>query len=285
MPIDQERTHKLFRRAGRLVTQAGEHPSPEAIHQLRTTVRRLETLFEQLAVVPDRNQKKVLKRLMRLRRRAGRIRDLDVLLAALRSLKIGADNHRKEALLKDLARERARREKRLVKALDADAVEEITRRLPKAAAQLPLFPPEATPEFDPVTQGLSEFARLTREFKQLDAASLHEFRKQCKRVRYLAEMAGDDRRTNHVVASLKAVQDTVGTWHDWLVLTERAEKLFTGDSPLISALKNVRNARYSEALRVVAGAKRELLRMRREENGARKKPSSGAVARAVAASA
>lgn len=264
--------------------QVGAHPAPEAIHQLRTTVRRLETVFEQLAVAPDRNQKKVLKRLMRLRRRAGRIRDLDVQMAALRSLKIGADSQRKEALLRDLERERVRREKRLVRALDADTVDGLTRRLPKAAAQLPLFPPEAKPDYDPVRQGLSEFARLTREYKQLDAGNLHEFRKQCKRVRYVAEMAGDDGRAKHAVEQLKAVQDAIGTWHDWVVLAERADKLFTGDSPLISALKNVRNARFHDALRVAATAKRDLLKMRRQEGAARKQPRP-AILKGIAASA
>lgn len=282
MPIDQERTHKLFRRAGRLIRQAGARPAPETIHLLRTTVRRLETVFEQLAILPGRNQKKVLKRLMRLRRRAGRIRDLDVQMAALRTLKIGSDGQRKEALLRDLARERSRREKRLVKALDRDTTEELLRRLPRAAEQLPLFPPKAAPDFDPVQVALDEFARLARDYVELDAANLHDFRKQCKRVRYLAEMAGDDARTRAVVGRLKTAQDAIGAWHDWLVLAERAEKLFTGESPLTSALKNVRNARLHDALRVAAGVKRELLKMRRAESAARKQPRPAAARSAAA---
>ena len=264
--------------------QVGARPTPEAIHQLRTTVRRLETVFQQLAAAPDRNQRKVLKRLTRLRRRAGRIRDLDVQMAALRSLKIGADSQRKETLLRDLERERGRREKRLVKALDGDAVDQLTRRLPRAAAQLPLFPPEAKPDYDPVRQGLDEFARLAREYRQLDAANLHAFRKQCKRVRYVVEMAGENGHMKHAVERLKAVQDSVGTWHDWVVLAARAEKLFTGESPLTSALKNVRNARLHDALRVAAAAKRDLLKMRREEMAARKAPARAA-AGSLAASA
>lgn len=282
MPIDQERTHKLFRRAGRLIRRAGAHPTPEAVHQLRTTVRRLETVFEQLAILPGRNQKKVLKRLMRLRRRAGRIRDLDVQMAALRTLKIGSDGQRKEALLRDLARERSRREKRLIRALDRDATEELLRRLPRAAEQLPLFPPDASPDFDPVRVALNEFAGLARDYAELDAANLHDFRKQCKRVRYLAEMAGDDARTRAVVGRLKAAQDAIGAWHDWQVLAQRAEKLFTGESPLTSALKNVRNARFHDALRVAAGIKRDLLTMRRAGSATRKQPRSEAAGSAAA---
>ena len=62
--------------------------TPENVHKFRTSSRRVEVLVADLADNRSRNDKKLLKLLGRLRKKAGRVRDLDVQSAALRSLKI-----------------------------------------------------------------------------------------------------------------------------------------------------------------------------------------------------
>ncbi len=102
--------------------------------------------------------------------------------------------------------------------------------------------------------------------------NLHDFRMRCKRVRYTAEMAGETPRVEDVVTPLKQIQDSIGAWHDWLVLSARAEKLFgdNGDVPLLAALHNVTRAKYAEAVRTVADSKRKLLDLHRGlETGAK----------------
>jgi hypothetical protein len=46
------------------------------------------------------------------------------------------------------------------------------------------------------------------------------------------------------------MQDVIGDWHDWVQLSQRAEKLFGGvqDSPLVAALRNVTRAKFRQAV-------------------------------------
>ncbi|MGH9529459.1 MAG: hypothetical protein ACRD2S_06010, partial [Terriglobales bacterium] len=52
---------------------------------------------------------------------------------------------------------------------------------------------------------------------------------------------------------LKKMQDIVGDWHDWLTLTERAEKLFGGvkESALVAAMRNLTRAKFRESVDAV----------------------------------
>ena len=88
-----------------------ENLSPENVHKFRTSSRRVEVLVSDLAEQRSGNDKKLLKLLARLRKKAGRVRDLDVQSAALRSLKIPQEPGRKSQLMRTLAEERSQREK------------------------------------------------------------------------------------------------------------------------------------------------------------------------------
>ena len=98
----------------------------------------------------------------------------------------------------------------------------------------------------------------------------------CKRVRYLAEMAGEGPRVAEVIAQLKRIQDAIGAWHDWLTLSATAERVLTpsGQVPLLSALHASARSQYLEALRITADARRILLEMR--EAQPERKPASSA---------
>ncbi|MCI0355516.1 MAG: CHAD domain-containing protein [Acidobacteria bacterium] len=278
MPIDQQRTRSLFLKLNRLLSRVPAHPTPEAVHQLRTTTRRVEALLETLSSDADRNQRRLARSLKRVRRRAGRIRDLDVHQAALRSLKIGRDSTRKQQLMNQLAERRSRQERKLLKRLDAASIGDLRKRLRRAAQQV-LRPANGRrrakaaatnpdhrprPVEEPLAQALRLFAKLARETGPLTDANLHQFRTRCKRVRYVAEMGGDTREIQNVVKEFKRLQDAVGIWHDWLTLTRTADQLFAGasDSALLNALQNITRAKFVEALRTASDVKRNLLAIR-----------------------
>jgi len=84
MTSNQNRTQALFEKLQQ-VSRLSSGARPEVVHQLRTTIRRIETVVG-ARPEPGRNEKKLLKQLRRLRRRAGKVRDLDVQIEALRSL-------------------------------------------------------------------------------------------------------------------------------------------------------------------------------------------------------
>ncbi len=78
----------FFRSLKQDLVKLSSKPRAENVHRFRTGTRRLQILLGELSPKIDRNQKKLLKLLGRIRKRAGKVRDLDVQLAALRSLKV-----------------------------------------------------------------------------------------------------------------------------------------------------------------------------------------------------
>lgn len=234
-----------FRKLSRQLSKLGGKPTAEDVHKFRTSSRRVEVLVCDLAEHRSGNDKKLLKLLGRLRKKAGRVRDLDVQSAALRSLKIPQEPGRKSQLMRTLAEDRVKREKKLVKSLDKRTVAEVRKRLKRAAAGLEI-PDNADP--------LSLARRMLNEV-EVDAGgvtekTLHQFRIAGKRARYIAELAGKDAEATRLIALLKHMQDVIGDWHDWLQLEARAEKLFGSvqDSALVAALRNVTRAKFRQAV-------------------------------------
>lgn len=256
MPLDQERTRLIFRRLSRHLGKLSTKPVPEEVHQFRTYSRRLEALLED--IVPDggRNEKKLVKLISRMRKKAGRVRDLDVQIVALRGLKISQDAGRKAQLLRALGDARAQREKKLLKAFDPETVRELRKRLKRASADLQL--PADT---QPLEKAIRLFAEAAHDRAPLTEERLHQYRIAGKRVRYIAELAGNSAEAERVVEQLKRMQDALGEWHDWLTLTANAEERFGGtqDSPLVSALRNVTRAKFRHAVGVVMETRSALL--------------------------
>lgn len=257
MSVDQKRIHSLFRKLARQTTKLADKPQPQDVHQFRTATRRVQAVIEELAPDPDRNQRKLLKELTRLRRRAGRVRDLDVQITALRSLKLSEEPGRKTQLLRRLLEVRSKREKKLVDAVDAATLREVRRRLKRAEANLV----RAVPEFDPLAHALRMFARVSAVQATLNESVLHKYRLAGKRIRYIAELSRDRTQAEPVIAQLRNMQDALGEWHDWLTLAGTVRKL-AGDVPhsgLLAAVNNITRAKLREAMQAVAETRAALL--------------------------
>ena len=248
MPVDQERSRLAFQRLNRQLTKLARKPAPESVHKFRTYGRRVEALLDQLVPKPNRNDRKLLKLLSRLRKKAGRVRDLDVQIVSLRNLKIPSESDRKVQLLRTLAEERNRLEKKLAKTFDPETIGELRKRLKRAANNAEI--PKNT---DPLGVAMRQFAQLGRDHAPLTEKTLHQYRIVGKRARYLAELAGKIPEAERFVDQLKRMQDVLGDWHDWLKLTQRAEELFGGvqDSALVAALRNVTGAKFRQGVDVL----------------------------------
>jgi CHAD domain-containing protein len=240
---DQTRT--IFRKLSRQMSKLGGKPSPETVHRFRTSSRKVEVLVSDLAESRSGNDKKLLKLLGRLRKKAGRVRDLDVQSAALRSLKIPQEPGRKSQLMRTLAEERAKREKKLAKSLDKRTVAEVRKRLKRTAVSL-----EIPKNADPVSLARQRLNELEVDQGAVTEKTLHQFRIAGKRARYTAELAGKDAEAARLIALLRHMQDVIGDWHDWVQLADKAEKLFGGvqDSALVAALRNVTRAKFRQAV-------------------------------------
>ncbi len=245
MLLDPSHTRAMFRKLGRQSAKVVARPVPENVHRFRTSSRRVEVLVSELAKSHSSNDKKLLKLLGRLRKKAGRVRDLDVQGAALRSLKIPQEPGRKSQLMRTLAEERAKREKKLVKALDKKTLTELRKRLKRTATRL-----EIPENADPVGLARRKLNDLHVEPGPVSAKTLHQFRIAGKRARYIAELAGKSEEAARLIAVLNHMQDVIGDWHDWLQLAERAETMFGGvqDSALVAALRNITRAKFRQAV-------------------------------------
>ncbi len=248
MPLNQNAVRSPFGKLNKQLSKLAKKTLPENIHKFRTSSRRVEVLVEELAENRTRNDKKLVKLLARLRKKAGRVRDLDVEIAVLRSLKVPEEPVRKSQLMRALAEERAAREKKLVQALDQKAFADLRRRLKRTAGSL-----RFSKNANPLAIAMQKIAELDFDPGSMTNATLHCFRIAGKRARYVAEMAGKGAEAAAFVEQLNRMQDALGDWHDWAQLAERARKRFGGveDSSLVAVLRNVTRAKYRHAVNIL----------------------------------
>jgi CHAD domain-containing protein len=249
MSIAPKRSRMVFQKLEQDLVKLSSKPRAENVHRFRTGTRRLQILLGELSAKPDRSQKKLLKLLGRIRKRAGKVRDLDVQLAALRSLKIPREPRRKTQLVNHLIELRAQQEKKLRKAVDDDTVDEIRKRLKRAGKN---FNPEASRDALAVAKGMLE--RISRGDAPVTEAVLHQYRILSKRARYAAEFAEKSTEAEQFIAGLKRIQDALGDWHDWLTLTQTASEHLgeVRESSLVAELHNVTGAKFRHAVAVLS---------------------------------
>lgn len=250
MAISSERGKAAFRKMERQLHRVSSTLSPEAIHGFRTSTRRLQTLLEEILPERNRNQKKLLRLLNPIRKRAGKVRDIDVQLSALRSLKSPQEPRRKTQLIQRLIDIRAKHEKKLRKLLNSKEVHEIAKRIRRAAKDADLK--AAT---DPliaarkISQSVSIASPPSEE-------ALHQYRLVVKRARYAAEFAPPSPEAQEFIHQLKKLQDALGHWRDWVLLTHTAADHFgeVNQSSLVAALNNVTRGKFRQAISVLPGA-------------------------------
>src|SRR2546430_8135357 len=106
MSFDIERIHKATRRVEKFLQKNPKRPSSDAIHNLRTSARSLETAFRTLGLDSKRKVKRLLRGLGDIRKRAGKVRDMDVLSADALTVKPDGEQDCLVQLLEYLGAER-----------------------------------------------------------------------------------------------------------------------------------------------------------------------------------
>jgi CHAD domain-containing protein len=278
MPANpKQRIRSTVNRTGRLLAKLSDQASAENVHKFRTHSRRVETILQELVSDPSRNEIKLLKQLVHLRKKAGKIRDLDVQIAALRNLKLSQPNGRKAELLRSLSEELSEREEQIAQLLDKKTVRQIQKRLARVAGELE-FPP---------AEKLLQLA--TRKLEQLEIRdrvpsekTLHHYRIVGKRARYIAELAGNTPDAQRFIEQLKRMQDLLGEWHDWLQLSLKSERSLGSieKSPMSATLQNITRTKFRQALAAISETRATLLN---QKPPARKPPKPAPRAAAAVA--
>ena len=249
MPIAPKRSRVVFQKLEQDLIKLSSKPRAESVHRFRTGTRRLQILLGELSPKLDRSQKKLLKVLGRIRKRAGKVRDLDVQLTALRSLKIPREPRRKTQMVNHLIELRSQQEKKMRKEVDDGTVREIRKRLKRASKN---FKPEASGDPLAVARGMLE--AINRTDAPVTEALLHQYRIISKRARYAAEFAEQSTEAAQFIAGVKRIQDALGDWHDWLTLTQSASEHLgeVRESSLVAELHNVTGAKFRHAVAVLS---------------------------------
>jgi CHAD domain-containing protein len=266
MSIDHERLLKPARKLRKILKSLPKDPAPKQVHSLRTNTRRLEATLA--AISSDRltGQKKLLKEVARIRKKAGKVRDMDVLTSFACSLTAQGEDDCRVQLLEHLGGERERHARKLHATVAKQAA--TTRaRLKHASAQLETMlcmdgvkncdsdqlPAQVTASALKLESKLSDTAHLTR-------VNLHPYRLKVKELHNLLRM-GENSDNEDFVQALNSVKDAIGEWHDWGELLAIATELL--DHPnckLLRELKARSDKKYEDALSAAESMRKKYLR-------------------------
>lgn len=237
-----------------LLQKLPTHSGKVTVHRLRTTVRRLEA---RLGKCPS----KIARALRSLRKRAGKIRDLDVHGGLLKPTLLSRTQANREALsqLRDILMGKRDRHLESLRCVVAEAA-------PLLVDKLPLLAEEASATIFGVDEPHARVERARLRYMQWtrnvpdDPERLHRLRINTKKLRYSLESLEDSTEAAELVAKFKRVQDAIGSWHDWATLSQLAErKLESSETePLRAALLARSEREYRKARRTAASVRDQL---------------------------
>src|SRR5258705_7271177 len=134
MSLDPQRIQKTVSKLRKLVKRSPKRPTPDQVHDLRTHTRRFEAAAQALHLDSKRNERRVLRALARLRKRAGKVRDMDVLTAHTSNLHVDKDQDCLVQLLEYLGSARYGHAKKLSQEM-RDSGPALRRRLKRTATR------------------------------------------------------------------------------------------------------------------------------------------------------
>jgi CHAD domain-containing protein len=217
------------------------------LHRTRVASRRLRELLPVLEIEHDVTTD-IGRRLRKVTRRLGKIRELDVLLVLIDALnKSGRyDAEALDRVAASVTEEREQRRTRLKTKLPPSELKRIASKLDKLAGELATVD-RASARTRASTRGLrwAVDARMERRASALKVAieeagalhlsdRLHSVRIALKKFRYAIELAveiGGDDRIGSALTTFKRNQDLLGRWHDRQVLVDRVRHVQASLAP------------------------------------------------------
>jgi CHAD domain-containing protein len=251
-----------------LLAQCSLKPSRKNVHALRSQTLRLRVALQQR--LQERGGDSVAadaflrwnREGKRLRRALEPVRDADVYLARLNSLRSrlqgtedGATQPNPRCLREisqlegRLKRQRQRRIGELAAVIDARG-----KRLNRLSREIEtaLQPRLPSTAHSTAQAAWGIFERQAREIHELDSANLHTYRKRLKQALYLAEIsAATDPLARRLAADLKKIHKATGEWHDWQALVLEAGRILPGHGKqdgLLPALEELAEMALHRAL-------------------------------------
>ena len=252
MPFDLDRIQKSTRNVRKFLRKNPRRPSSEDIHDLRTSTRTLETAFETLGLDQKRSVRRLIQEMNNLRKRAGKVRDMDVLTEDALTVKQDGEQACHVKLVEHLGSKRIKYAKKLRRDIRAESdnlgsdlkrsgarLEKLLRKAEKNADSS--LGPAAMARVIQLSLELQKPTRLTRN-------NLHPYRLKVKELRNVLQMSekpGDP----GFLQKLGEVKDAIGEWHDWEELILIATDLLAhgGSCKLLQQFKSTSDSRFEQA--------------------------------------
>ena len=220
-------------------------PPPEDVHSLRTHTRRLEATVAALALAREKETRRLLKLITPVRKAAGKVRDMDVLIGDALTLSGNPGSEAVVRLVEHLANMRVRHARKLRKVIGGRR-HDIRKRL-KQSSKLMNEKLKDSSTLDGDT-GLRTLIAELSNWPELHEGNLHMFRIRIKELRYMLQLSNEAKAK--LMDSLGEVKDTIGDWHDWVELRKIAGKVLGPEEnrEVLTDIERIRNEKLQVAL-------------------------------------
>lgn len=257
MSFNLQKIQQSTRRVKKFLRKHPKQPSANAIHNLRTGTRSLETTFTTLGIAGNAKVRRLLRELRDVRKRAGKVRDMDVLTSNVLALNQDVERDCYVQLLEYLGAARTKYAKKLRGAIVA-AGPQVPRDLKRSSKRLTKLLEEskntgpATSDAVPAT--IAKAVQLSSSLTiptVLNRKTLHPYRLKVKELRNVLQMS-EESDDQEFVNALGAVKDAIGDWHDWETLVTIAGRVLDhgASCKLVKQLQVTSDAQYDRALSI-----------------------------------
>lgn len=257
MAGELERVRKALRELGKSLESLHGESAPKDVHKLRTASRRVETIAGVLEAADGKKSRRLVKSIEPVRKAAGGVRDMDVLLADARKLARYCDGESLGHLVEHLETARQQYAGELQHALhhrrkavlaDLKEYSKFVASAAKHAQSASSSGADANQSQENIHSSAMDVMRELGDWTPLEADNLHEFRLKVKQLRYTLQL--DAQSDAALVEALGDVQRRIGDWHDWHQLEQIARQalLLEEDRALLDRIGETVKRRFDRAL-------------------------------------
>ena len=257
MADELERVRKALRELGKSLESLHGESAPKNVHKLRTASRRVEAIAGVLQAADGKKSRRLVKSIEPVRKAAGGVRDMDVLLADARKLARYCDGESLGHLVEHLETARQQYAGELQHALhhrrkavlaDLKEYSKFVASAAKHAQSASSSGADANQSQENIHSSAMDVMRELGDWQPLEAENLHEFRLKVKQLRYTLQL--DAQAAAALVEALGDVQRRIGDWHDWHQLEQIARQalLLEEDRALLDRIGETVKRRFDRAL-------------------------------------
>jgi CHAD domain-containing protein len=245
--LQRDYVEEPFVKFCKLLNRFSADAPPDKVHSLRTQARRLEASIDALTLDHNKSARRLLKSITPMRKAAGKVRDMDVLIGDVLTLRNAPNENALLRLEEHLSKLRLKRADKLNDAIERRS--KVARRHLKRSSKI--LKKKMEEASDDSRNGQTAPQILMTELSHwpdLDEGNLHAFRIRVKELRYMLQLSADS--DGKCITRLGKTKDAIGEWHDWMELLKIARKVLSlkTDQVILARIEDVWKKKLQLAL-------------------------------------